>query len=126
MSARRVLLVDDDPGVADSVAHAFRLHGFDVDVAASVTAAEIDYQDRGVDWYDVMIVDWQLGDGTGIDFLAGISSSDKARTVLWSGLDRSAEVAASGMHVDLVTVKDASLEMLDVVLGWFGGEPCAS
>lgn len=92
----KILLLDDNAGVAESMMGALAIDGHVVTHADSVAAAAREYQRVGPNWYEVLICDYELPDGTGLDFLAGIAGSDRARTVIMSGEDRTAEVEAAG------------------------------
>lgn len=114
MAVRRVLLLEDDLSVADSIMRALRLRGIE-GVHASTVAGALEAYD--VDLFDVIVCDYNLPDGTGLDFLAQVRGSDKATTILCSGLDRSKELAASGMHVDHVIDKGKVGELWDIIEG---------
>jgi DNA-binding response OmpR family regulator len=60
----RVLLVEDDARLADSVAAYLRRDGFSVDVAASGAAA---LRQAGVEPFDVMVLDLRLPDIDGLE-----------------------------------------------------------
>jgi two-component system, OmpR family, response regulator RegX3 len=60
----KVLLVDDEDAIRESVAYAFRREGFDVVEAADGSEAMACF-DRGT--YDVVVLDVMLGDISGID-----------------------------------------------------------
>ena len=98
----RVLMLEDHPDVADSIVRALDLRGHSVVLATTVAEARAAYE---VDGFDVILVDYELPDGTGLNFLDTIRGSDRAMTVLWSGLDRSREVTDSGLDVDYVFSK---------------------
>lgn len=108
----RVLILEDAAAVATSLAIALEARGIDYVLATTVEEARAAYE---ADGFDVLLCDYELPDGTGLDFLATIRGSDKAKPVLWSALDRSDAVAESGLHVDLVTTKDRLLEVLNYI-----------
>lgn len=114
MSQRRILLLEDDLAVADSIMRALRLRGIEGVHAKTVAEAIAAYD---VDLFDVIVCDYNLPDGTGLDFLAKVRGSDKAVTVLCSGLDRSKEVAATGMQVDHILDKGKVSALWDVIEG---------
>lgn len=107
-----VLLLEDDLGFAASVVGALEARGHQTVWALTVAAARHVYEP---DRFDVLLCDYELPDGTGLDFLAGIRGSGGATTILWSGLDRSREVAASGLHVDHVFSKSDTLEAVQAI-----------
>lgn len=110
----KILLLEDNFAGADSMLRAFALYGYDADHAKTVADARALYEP---DKYDVMILDYEVPDGTGLDFLATIRGSDKAVTIINSGLDRSREIEASGLHVDHAFSKSDVDGLFDVLTG---------
>lgn len=108
----RVLLLEDKKEVADSLMDVFEFRKIDAVHVATVQAAKDVYS---VDEFDVMVIDYELPDGTGLDFLASISGVDKAVTVLYSGLERSRELAASGLSVDHQVDKQRPGDLLRIL-----------
>lgn len=108
----RVLFLEDNQQMADSVIRALEGRGHEVVWAGTVAQARNKYR---VDEFDVMLIDYELPDGTGLDFLFGIGGSDKAVTILWSGLGREKELRESGMTVDHLLLKSATIEVLDII-----------
>lgn len=108
----RVLLLEDSHNLATAVIAALSNIGIDVVLATSVQEARDKYEP---DTFDVMLCDFELPDGTGLDFLAGIRGSDKAVTILWSGLNRQADIDASGLHIDHVFTKERLPEVMALV-----------
>ncbi len=106
-----ILLLEDNIDVADSMMGAFRLRGWAATLATTVEAAKHAYTP---DRFDVIVCDYELPDGVGLDFIATIRGSDKARVVLHSGLDRSREIAATGMDVDQISKADPSA-LIDMI-----------
>jgi PAS domain S-box-containing protein len=80
--ARRVLLVEDHQDSADTLAELLGLHGFDVTVARSVDEA-ISVADRG--FFDIMISDIRLPDGSGLDLIRRLRSNRPIRGIAISG-----------------------------------------
>lgn len=110
----KVLLIEDNIEVADSLIRAIETRGFEVINASTVASAQAAYE---VDRFDFMIIDYELPDGTGLDFLAGIRGSDKAVTILYSGLPRDRELRATGLTVDHQISKSEPHALLDVLEG---------
>lgn len=90
---KRVLLLEDSSNVSDAVIGFLELRGIEVILARTVAEARAAY-DPGL--FDVLLVDYELPDGTGLDFLAE-ADREEAAVILWSGLDRSREVAVAGL-----------------------------
>lgn len=60
----KILIVEDDPGIADSIAEALLRERYVVDKVDNVTSG--DSYLKSID-YDVIVLDWQLPDGEGVD-----------------------------------------------------------
>lgn len=110
----RILLLEDDMNMADSMIRAFETRGFEV-VHASTVAQAVGAYEPGE--FDVLLCDYELPDGTGIEFLSGIHDDFNVTTILWSGLDRTKEAEESGFRhaIDHVLVKSHTLEVLDLI-----------
>jgi DNA-binding response OmpR family regulator len=65
----RVLLVEDDPALGKSVPRFLEGEGFEVRLAANLEQAR---RELGVFAPEVVVLDWMLPDGQGIDFLKGM------------------------------------------------------
>ena len=80
---RRVLLVDDEPGVLNALARLFRRSGFEVRTAASAEAALVVLDEFTP---DVVVSDHRMAGMTGLELLTlvGVRHPD-ARRVLLSG-----------------------------------------
>lgn len=86
---RRVLIVEDNEALADNIAEALRLHGFEADVTATGKAALADRR-----LHRVAVVDLRLPDAAGVD----IAKKLKARN--------------AGLHVVFVSAFSEELERL--------------
>ena len=62
MSGKRILLVEDDPAIYDSVELVLRAQGYVVDLATTATEAKV-LLDGPL--YDLVVCDWRLPDGNG-------------------------------------------------------------
>ena len=62
--AQRILVVEDEPAIAEVVAYALRRDGFTV-----VTAGTCEEADRGAPGSDLIILDLMLPDGSGFDLI---------------------------------------------------------
>lgn len=71
MGVLDILLVDDDPAITDLLNFILLAHGHCVRLASSLAAARHELA-RSVP--HVIVSDWQLGDGTGDQLLAGVAA----------------------------------------------------
>ena len=69
MSAKRILLVDDDPGVSEVIGLLLEREGYRVECASTVRGA---LQKIGAAAVDLVVTDLKLPDGTGLDVIAGV------------------------------------------------------
>lgn len=60
----RLLVVEDEPELADVIARGLRRDGHAVDIALTVSEADLKLRSAG---YDLVVLDWNLPDGSGID-----------------------------------------------------------
>jgi DNA-binding NtrC family response regulator len=94
---RRVLVVEDDPIMARLHQRTFEGDGWDVCVAANVAEALAEIRSGGS---SVVISDLHLPDGTGLDVLAAVRSTDAAVPVVFvtgsPGDEIAAEAARAG------------------------------
>lgn len=84
MKKAKILLVEDDSLLAQSVAKYLRLHGYDVDVAKSYSeAGDKTFSQK----YDLYIFDINLKDGSGIQLLEDLRfAEDNTPTIFISAL----------------------------------------
>jgi DNA-binding response OmpR family regulator len=69
----RLLVVEDEVDLANAIARGLRRHGYAVDVATGAGAAEEKLRGNG---YDLAILDWNLGDGSGLDLCRRMVEGD--------------------------------------------------
>jgi len=81
MAPKRILLVDDEPEVFTILAGILRRQGYAVDVASSAAEAS---RYLGEYRYSLVISDWQLGDGDGVQ-IADAAADAGAQTAIISG-----------------------------------------
>lgn len=62
----RLLIVEDEPRLSERVARGLREEGFAVDCAPTIASARARAEITG---YDLVLLDWRLPDGSGIDLL---------------------------------------------------------
>ena len=69
----RLLVVEDEPDLADVVARGLRRDGHAVDVANTATDADLKLRSAG---YDLVVLDWNLPDGTGLQLCRSVVSGE--------------------------------------------------
>jgi DNA-binding response OmpR family regulator len=69
----RLLVVEDEPDLAEVIARGLRRDGHAVDIALRATEADIKLRSAG---YDVVVLDWNLPDGSGLDLCRDLVSGD--------------------------------------------------
>jgi len=108
----RLLLVEDTADVADAIAAAFARGGVAVDVAGTMGTA-VDC--LGVQDYDVIILDINLPDGSGVDILGRLRDAGKSTPVLMLTAQFSVEdrVSALDRGADDYVVKPFDLRELE-------------
>jgi DNA-binding response OmpR family regulator len=95
----RVLIVEDDPILADGLAVGLKLHGFIAEVVGSCADGR---HALAAGEFDAIVLDIMLPDGSGLDLLAGLRAAGERRPVLLltalddtrdkiAGLDRGAD-----------------------------------
>lgn len=109
----KILLLEDNFDVGESMVRALELRGWEIVWREDVASAVQVYGTRGSSYFDVIISDWELPDGTGADFLGQIQGSDRAYTIVFSGLDRTRELDAAGLTVDAQFSKGDPISLLD-------------
>jgi DNA-binding response OmpR family regulator len=76
MSAH-ILVVEDEPAIAESVAYALRRDGFSVSLAATLAEAESE-RERA----DLVVLDLMLPDGSGFDFIGTLRAARPGKPVI--------------------------------------------
>ncbi|HEX6276076.1 MAG TPA: winged helix-turn-helix domain-containing protein [Polyangiaceae bacterium] len=76
MSAH-ILVVEDEPAIAESVAYALRRDGFSVSLAGTLAEAESE-RDRA----DLVVLDLMLPDGSGFDFIGALRAARPGKPVI--------------------------------------------
>jgi DNA-binding response OmpR family regulator len=69
----RLLVVEDEPDLADVIARGLRRDGYAVDVALRQDEADLKLRSAG---YDVVVLDWNLPDGSGLDLCHDLVSGE--------------------------------------------------
>ena len=115
-----VLLLEDNSLVADFVVETLNQRGQAVIHARTVAQALAIYRDARQP-FTVLLCDYELPDGTGLDFFAGIKQTVKPgrvgapERILWSALDREAEIRASGVEIEHIFNKNQIAEVLTLI-----------
>jgi two-component system catabolic regulation response regulator CreB len=73
----RVLVVEDEPAIAESIAYALRRDGFGVGIASTLAEAE-----RELEGTDLVVLDLMLPDGSGFDLLGLVRQRAPAVAVI--------------------------------------------
>lgn len=84
----RVLLIDDEPAITDSLAYALERAGYGSDAARTLAEAE---QRRQGAQYDLAILDLMLPDGNGLDWLRALRQHDAMPVIILSSHDDAVE-----------------------------------
>jgi DNA-binding response OmpR family regulator len=69
----RLLVVEDEPDLADVIARGLRRDGHAVDIATRAHEADLKLRSAG---YDLVVLDWNLPDGSGLDLCQGLVSGE--------------------------------------------------
>ena len=99
----RILVVDDDRSIAAALDLLLRDIGLHVDIAFSVAEARTQAASGG---YDLLVLDLNLPDGSGIDFAAEFRRSDPATPILMLTAESAEEVTVRALDAgadDFVT-----------------------
>jgi DNA-binding response OmpR family regulator len=73
----KILVVEDEPAIAESIAYSLRRDGFAVTVAPTLAAAE-----REAPHADLVVLDLMLPDGSGFDLIGQIRRSGRGTAVI--------------------------------------------
>ena len=88
---QRVLVVEDEPAIAESVAYALRRDGFTVDIAATVAEAE-----RAATGATLLVLDLMLPDGSGFDLIGRLKQQGNSTPIIvLSSRDGEADLVAA-------------------------------
>ncbi len=82
MHMARILIVDDEPAIRESVAYALERDGFE-----TVEAATLGEAHNAWNGADLIVLDLMLPDGNGIDFLKWIREKSKIAVVVLTSRD---------------------------------------
>jgi DNA-binding NtrC family response regulator len=115
MAGAKILVVDDDPSIRFALGDYLALKGFEVDSAESCAQAEARYRR---DVYDVVIMDYALGDGNALDLLPRFKAIDQGVAVLMLTGHASIDLAVRSIQLgaEQFLVKPVDLPALLTVL----------
>ncbi|WP_428738320.1 response regulator transcription factor [Sulfurimonas sp.] len=108
----RILIVEDDKNSADFLYKTLHSHAYDVQIARSYKEADEILQEN---LFSIILLDWNLGDGSGYDLLKELRSLDLQTSVIMitSEDDIEAKVAAlDAGSDDYITKPYSSVELL--------------
>ena len=71
----KILLIEDDPSIAELVSYNLEAEGFEVATAASAEDGQLLLSEQS---FDIVVLDWMLPDMSGIDLLARIRRSSQS------------------------------------------------
>jgi DNA-binding NtrC family response regulator len=137
----RVLLIDDDVEIRNTLSAALKRRGFRIDTAGNIKAA----REKTIGKYDIILLDVMLPDGNGVDFLRVIVEDAEHPPVIMmsgvAGIDTAVESIRMGavdflekpLSLDRVMVtienvlkavqlKEENRELAQIVYGTFIGE----
>ena len=123
--AERVLIVDDEPVVADSLAAVFRMHGYEVRTAYSAEEAMAAF----AEWRpDAALVDVVLPGMNGVDLALVLQNSyEHCRVLLFSGCEIAGELlgraAKMGRTFPILAKPMHPTEVLEAVKMLLAGSP---
>jgi DNA-binding NtrC family response regulator len=113
MSSGRLLLVDDNPDLLETAKDVLEDAGYEIHTAVSVVSALTEQTKKP---FDLMIVDLNLPDGTGLDLAAKIhESTPQTRVLLMSGEASLNVNIAPGIIYDYL-VKPVDLQKLLAII----------
>ncbi|WP_295702138.1 homeostatic response regulator transcription factor HsrA [Helicobacter mastomyrinus] len=107
----RILVIEDDPNLCKNIAEMLNEHSYQTDVAENLKDGEYFINIRN---YDLVLVDWDLPDGCGLDIVAQVKEKSPRTPVIITSSKTSAETeiqAFKGGADDFVS-KPLSLQVL--------------
>ncbi len=78
MSAKKILVIEDEQAIREMIGFALRREGYEVMDASSVSAAEALLADK---LPDAMLVDWMLPGVSGVDFVRHIKEDERLQDI---------------------------------------------
>ncbi|MFN3202632.1 MAG: response regulator transcription factor [Bradymonadia bacterium] len=80
----RILLIDDEPAITESLAYALGRAGFETEAAASLEAGR---RSLSAGDFDLMVLDLMLPDGNGLDWLRALRQRSNLPVIILSSHD---------------------------------------
>jgi CheY-like chemotaxis protein len=117
-SLRRVLLLEDNQQAADVMTAGLDLRGYDVTHARTVHEAIRIWDQAGGRGFDVLLCDYFLPDGTGVDFLEHVERTGGGRApmrIIWSGGDLRGLAGTCGLTSDHILVKTQIMNVFALI-----------
>ena len=84
----RILLVDDEPAITESIAYALERVGFETIAAADLSAADVHLSAYDV---DLIVLDIVLPDGNGLDWLRAFRGRSRTPVIILSSHDETVD-----------------------------------
>lgn len=107
----RILIVEDDRELMEGLCFSFREDGYEVAQAFSRHEAETAATDQN---FDLILLDWNLPDGTGIEFFRKLRTHSEVPVVMLTARDAEMdEIQALNLGVDDYIRKPFSLGVLN-------------
>jgi two-component system catabolic regulation response regulator CreB len=79
MPLQRILVVEDEPAIAESLAYALRREGYGVAVSSTLSQASVEL---AAEPFDLMVLDLMLPDGSGFDLLGRMRHPESLTAVI--------------------------------------------
>lgn len=107
----RILIVEDDRELMEGLCFSFREDGYEVVQAFGMHEAETAVRDQN---FDLILLDWNLPDGTGFEFFRKLRTSCEVPVVMLTARDAEMdEIRALNLGVDDYIRKPFSLGILN-------------
>lgn len=107
----RILIVEDDRELMEGLCFSFREDGYGIMQASSRQEAETAVRDHH---FDLILLDWNLPDGTGFEFFKKLRSYSKVPVMMLTARDAEIdEIQALNLGVDDYMTKPFSLGVLN-------------
>ena len=112
MSARRILIVDDEPLIRWSLAERLRVDGYDIVEAGTATEA-IELAEQG---FDLVLLDFRLPDGDGLSVLRAVRDLDPDTLVIMLTAHTIIETVVEAMRTGAFDYATKPFDLDDVAM----------